>query len=664
MDTNQPQIKGGWSADEYEWSPRDLRARRKPRLTCSHSQVGTSKQKNNIPSRRANRSKKECDSQEKRHVECVVEGCRNTCTGTYYRKYRVCQEHAKASAITIKGESVRFCQKCAKLEPLSAFDGDYRSCRVTLERHNLRRRLRNAEKGKPLKSPRRVSPEKIEIDEIKPNSGDVEAEETNAIQPGPEIGDSKRATESYDLNNLLSDELAVVRSESLRKDGHGRAARDAMLNSVDFSLFASDPNMKDIYKGAEVEFQFSIKFQSGTPDDLPPNLLDDISSSIPSMNHIEGSIRPGCTHVSMTIRMDRNGYEKFVGATSVGDLASYLYSKWRGLKSVSKGFQAQMDDTSAHFSSDGSHVMTCSSPLQITSISTCVVESDIPSVINVVGQRIDGSKLVAFCRQNGRYLTTTVLADSDSEDTMDDYDSDSTASTGSSLSSSSVSYQFSDTSDDVGARLDLQSAEQHRYIKILGLTPGVCEIELMQDNMVSQSIPLLVLPCAKSVEEARRMLAKQASKDLIRDIGMVIRHVCSKEPFPNHMIPSIERLALATISYCMEHRAINLVSLLQRALPEENGQCLCNQVKGGNESVEIQDIHMNPNQKRKFKPAGLNMNYRMINDLSKKVAEMNVHTEAQDLKWKSIVGQIIIGIGLIFLAIVATGVDIGSSFRV
>ena len=147
MDTNNSQIHAEWSADEYEWLPRELRARRKPQLVCS-PRVGGSLLKNNKTTRRMNRSKRECDSQEKKPVDCVVEGCRNTCTGTYYRKYRVCQEHAKAAAITINGQTVRFCQKCAKLEPLSAFDGDYRSCRVTLARHNLRRRIRNAEKGK------------------------------------------------------------------------------------------------------------------------------------------------------------------------------------------------------------------------------------------------------------------------------------------------------------------------------------------------------------------------------------------------------------------------------------------------------------------------------------------------------------------------------------
>jgi hypothetical protein len=664
MDTNNSQIHAEWSADEYEWLPRELRARRKPQLVCS-PRVGGSLLKNNKTTRRRNRSKRECDSQEKKPVDCVVEGCRNTCTGTYYRKYRVCQEHAKAAAITINGRAVRFCQKCAKLEPLSAFDGDYRSCRVTLARHNLRRRMRNAEKGKPLKSPQRLSPNKMDLDVIKSDPGDIEALQTHVVHPGVQIFDSKRATESYDLNNLLTGELtgATEQIDTARKNGSDKATRDAMLNSVDLNLFASDPNMKDIYKGVEIEFQLSVKFQSGTPEDLPPNILDDISSTIPSMNSIEGSIRPGCTHVSMNVRMDKTDYVKFVKATSVRDLAGYLYSKWRGLKSLSKGFQVQINDVSAHLSSEGSHVMTCSSPLQISSISPCVVESDVPAVIDIVGQHIDGSKMVAFCRQNGRYLTTTVLADPYSEDSMDEYDSDSTAS---SLSSSSVSYQYSEKSEDIGARADAHSDEQHRCIKILGLTPGVCEIELMQDNMLTQSIPLLVLPSAKSVEEARVMLAKHTtgSKDLMRDIGMIIRHVCSDEPFPSHMIPSIERLAQATISYCMEQRSINLVSLLQRALPEDQGRCLCNQGRRENESAEIEDIPMNSNQKGKFETDVLAMNYRMINDLSKKVTKMNVHTKEQDLKWKSILAQIVIGIGLIFLAVVATGIDIGSSFRV
>lgn len=45
------------------------------------------------------------------------------------------------------GQVSRFCQQCAKFELLTEFDGDKRSCRRQLDRHNARRKGRKARKG-------------------------------------------------------------------------------------------------------------------------------------------------------------------------------------------------------------------------------------------------------------------------------------------------------------------------------------------------------------------------------------------------------------------------------------------------------------------------------------------------------------------------------------
>lgn len=42
---------------------------------------------------------------------------------------------------------VRFCQQCGRFQPLGDFDGDKRSCRVRLQRHNARRRKRPRDSG-------------------------------------------------------------------------------------------------------------------------------------------------------------------------------------------------------------------------------------------------------------------------------------------------------------------------------------------------------------------------------------------------------------------------------------------------------------------------------------------------------------------------------------
>lgn len=647
--------KREWSVEEFEWSPSELRASRKatPCTSEAVSSLGRGKAEHihgikvlKQTCRKGNAPNKACESDGQRQVCCDVPGCVNTCTGTYYRKYRVCQEHAKSPVITIHGQPVRFCQKCAKLEPLSAFDGEYRSCRVTLERHNKRRRLRNAAKGKLARGIRNESSPK------KDSAAKANGVEHPGFSSGFEICGSKKIGDVFDLNNILMRDVIVGsdQSKAPSKDRQLKNARD-----LDFTLFGSDPNMdRDLYKSEDVEFQLSLKFQNGSPEDLPGNLLDDIAGSIPSISWIEGSIRPGCTHVATSIRMNRDDYNQFIKTKPIMTLAGDFYSKWRGLKSLSKGFQMQINDCSAQLTSDGSHVITRSSLSKIISISPCVIESDAPAVVEVVGQFIDSPKLVAFCRQNGKYLTTTLLADVDSEDDSDAYDSDdSNMSDASSLSSNSVSYQYSDTSEDFGTRPDIYTVYHKRSIKILGLRPGVCEIELLHDNMLTESVPVLALPSAKSVEEARSIIAQQKDvegcKSLIRDIGMVVRHACSIEPLPNHMILLVRQIASRTITYCMEHRANHLVGLLQMALREEYGlytgkQPREHRLDGTDQCVQA-------------------MNYKLINELNKKVSQMEIQTSSLDCKWRNILGQLMIGIGLIFLAIVATGGDFGGSSK-
>ena len=60
------------------------------------------------------------------------------------QRCRLCPVHMKASQLAVCGNLLRFCQKCSKLHPLAAFDKDKRSCRVGLEKHNVRQRVLRA----------------------------------------------------------------------------------------------------------------------------------------------------------------------------------------------------------------------------------------------------------------------------------------------------------------------------------------------------------------------------------------------------------------------------------------------------------------------------------------------------------------------------------------
>lgn len=47
---------------------------------------------------------------------------------------------AQVNSIVCEGRRQRFCQQCGRFHDLASFDGDKRSCRARLQRHNARRR--------------------------------------------------------------------------------------------------------------------------------------------------------------------------------------------------------------------------------------------------------------------------------------------------------------------------------------------------------------------------------------------------------------------------------------------------------------------------------------------------------------------------------------------
>ncbi|PRW58718.1 copper responsive regulator 1 isoform A [Chlorella sorokiniana] len=73
---------------------------------------------------------------------CQVDGCTITVGNgkDYHSRYKICEFHLKAHVVQKNGLPHRFCQQCGKFQPLEDFDGDKRSCRARLDKHNARRR--------------------------------------------------------------------------------------------------------------------------------------------------------------------------------------------------------------------------------------------------------------------------------------------------------------------------------------------------------------------------------------------------------------------------------------------------------------------------------------------------------------------------------------------
>lgn len=69
----------------------------------------------------------------------------------YYKRYKICPYHMEANFLLVEGQRIRFCQQCGRFQLLSEFDGDKRSCRKRLARHNIRRRKSEADGGRILR---------------------------------------------------------------------------------------------------------------------------------------------------------------------------------------------------------------------------------------------------------------------------------------------------------------------------------------------------------------------------------------------------------------------------------------------------------------------------------------------------------------------------------
>jgi hypothetical protein len=63
----------------------------------------------------------------------------------YNIRYRLCQDHLRASSVQFQGRVQRFCQKCSRFHTLDAFEGSRRTCRHQLAVQTHRRSL--ARKG-------------------------------------------------------------------------------------------------------------------------------------------------------------------------------------------------------------------------------------------------------------------------------------------------------------------------------------------------------------------------------------------------------------------------------------------------------------------------------------------------------------------------------------
>lgn len=132
-----------WSLGSWKWDPYKLVAAPAGGSTFStKTQDATGETSTSGSDEHAElaSSKRNCRSDGP--VMCQVDGCLTDLAGLkeYHNRYRICQYHLKIPCIVREGNRQRFCQQCGRFHNIGEFDGDKRSCRARLERHNARRR--------------------------------------------------------------------------------------------------------------------------------------------------------------------------------------------------------------------------------------------------------------------------------------------------------------------------------------------------------------------------------------------------------------------------------------------------------------------------------------------------------------------------------------------
>ncbi len=150
--------KQAWSVESWQWDPYKLVAApagEKPGLQQKQVESGVELSSSSSPTSSGEHPAKAI-GRSRGPPTCQVEGCVTDLSGLkeYHNRYKICEYHLKIPSIIREGVRQRFCQQCGRFHNLGEFDGDKRSCRARLQRHNARRRKKGeSELVKATKKP-------------------------------------------------------------------------------------------------------------------------------------------------------------------------------------------------------------------------------------------------------------------------------------------------------------------------------------------------------------------------------------------------------------------------------------------------------------------------------------------------------------------------------
>lgn len=247
--------------------------------------------------------------------------------------------------------------------------------------------------------------------------------------------------------------------------------------------------------------RMSIKLFGCNPSDLDPGVKNDLDALIAADGaQLEAYVRPGCAHFTIDMRLPSSCGDGPPSASSLADIARTILGKRLVNKSTSENNQhpyiVQVGDTIA---------VGMEHALVVESNSTLSAAGFIPSLhlpsppavlagenstclVRLSGLHIHPPRDLPLCRQHGLNITLDVV-----DQGYDDIDGTNSA-----------------------------------YIDVrpLGLDPGCAEFEIEHGSLLSQPVPLLVLPNVpkgrEAVEELKYACVDVSDAQLLRDIGIVL----------------------------------------------------------------------------------------------------------------------------------------------
>ncbi len=395
----------------------------------------------------------------------------------------------------------------------------------------------------------------------------------------------------------LEDALGAVDTSDLDLD----LALAGILDPVSDSELPPPPP----YVSPDAVMRLSLKLFSCMPTDLPSNLREELERMTTTCTSlIEGCVRPGCTHLTMDLRVPAEEAERLLNASPAAQQARLV--ELAGAVPSADGALAQLGRNVAVVR-DGAVLGAADAgdaraPRLAALSRVCVAVDEVEAIrVDLYGANIGRPGDIVLCRQHGRHVTVEMLetdawamADDDDDDD-DDEDGEGDVGDGFPRFDGFGSGEASLDSDDASATgvLDIDiacpsvrsaaSSDAAAFTafaveagampavsaRLLGLRIGVAEVEMQVGGMLSAPRPLLVLPDAAAAAEVESLACRSRRapwlESFLRDAGMVVAHICSEGAAARAPAPAVEALAARTAAYCAQARCPALGRLLRRA---------------------------------------------------------------------------------------------------